>query len=805
MSPRLGFGQGGRPTQWYLPGTDPESLPFPNTDPPADDALTGKFYAPPTYNPQTGSGRGPLFNGLVEAINGRGDGIQHYFDVVGGWNSVKNAVARSDTSERMRFDGFVQVDIELGGELYGSRSIVEVIGAKRGNIVTGASSDQIIVEMLSNETVWNNEFRIATGDGDDTVTLRGLDRALKLLQGDATYARFAGTIGVWDTSGDNTATFVDLGAGTDTFHGHGSADTVIGGAGNDFAAGGGGLDTFVLSGVQAGYTIRFASDRWFITDIDATDGDDGADQIAGFEHLRFGDGTVLALPAIDPDNFIRLADIALGLGGFRLVASVDRGGGRSVAGAGDLNGDGLADLLVSGVMSDGFNPGLETTFLVFGKAGGEPVQLDDLLGPDSELGFAMTGAGTAVAGPGDVNGDGVPDLLMSNFASYSFDFNPVNPAGYVVFGVPEGVPLQLYELDAGTSTLGFKLATTNSDAYGGFTVAGAGDVNGDGLADLLVAAPSEALFLDDGNFREIGGTYVVFGKADGAAVRLRDIHEGIGESGFSVLGVPRGSIMGQPQAVAGAGDVNGDGFDDLLITNTPYAEPGTAYLVFGKADTAPVDIAAIGAGTSTGGFAIATAGLGSAGVHNWSAAAAGDVNGDGRPDLLLGVHYSLNGPFGEEQGAAFVVFGKADSTPVDLAEIAGGTSDLGFMMLGTETSDKTGAAVAGAGDVNGDGLADLLIGAPGDDSGAFEDAGAVYIVFGKADGTSIALADIAAGSGAAGLKILGAGAGEGAGFAVAGAGDVNGDGLPDVLVGASGAYGAGTAAYVIFGQADWLT
>jgi hypothetical protein len=288
MALKVSFGQGGKPTQWYLPGTNTALLQAgpANGTPPVADALSDGPYAPAWDET-------PLFGGLVQADTT--GGTAHSFDVVGGWNSVKNAFAQSDRAEELRFDGFVQVDIDVGRGDADGDSLVTVIGAKRGNIVTGEGDDIIRVEILSNEATWLNEFRIASGGGDDVVEITGLDRERELAGGDTTYASFVNTGGVWNTSGDTTRTFVDLGAGNDRFIGHGSADTVTGGLGNDLADGGGGGDTWVLAGVQAGYGFTYAAGRWLITDTDLSDGDDGRDEVGGFETVRFGDGSEMTL------------------------------------------------------------------------------------------------------------------------------------------------------------------------------------------------------------------------------------------------------------------------------------------------------------------------------------------------------------------------------------------------------------------------------------------------------------------------------------------------------------------------------
>ena len=229
--------------------------------------------------------------------------------------------------------------------------------------------------------------------------------------------------------------------------------------------------------------------------------------------------------------------------------------------------------------------------------------------------------------------------------------------------------------------------------------------------------------------------------------------------------------------------MNGDGRRDVLV-GAPYCDnngredSGSAYIVFGQASATTVDLAELG----QRGFRIDGAADDEAGD---SVARAGDVNGDGRSDVVVGASGA---------DSAYVVFGKADTQSVDLASLGSG----GFRIGG----DGAGASVAGAGDVNGDGRRDVLVGAPFADKNERRDSGSAYVVFGKADTQSVDLASLGSG----GLRIDGAAAGDGAGASVAGAGDVNGDGRSDVLVGAwladnHGRRGSGSA-YVVFGRAN---
>ncbi|HWO08233.1 MAG TPA: hypothetical protein VNN80_02100 [Polyangiaceae bacterium] len=194
--------------------------------------------------------------------------------------------------------------------------------------------------------------------------------------------------------------------------------------------------------------------------------------------------------------------------------------------------------------------------------------------------------------------------------------------------------------------------------------------------------------------------------------------------------------------------------------------------------------------------------------------AAGDVNGDGFEDIIVGVPGPSGGPerpLATTGRGAAVIFGKADSTPVSLADL-GGDPPKGFALVGDDLDyDSLGFSVAGAGDVNGDGLDDVIVsqftflGEVPLDSDPSEPLGASYVVFGKRDGASVEPSAIRAGLGG-GFLIVGPPEDRYVGLGVSAAGDVNGDGLDDVMVSApvnaplaSGMPGSGTA-YVVFGQ-----
>ena len=279
-----------------------------------------------------------------------------------------------------------------------------------------------------------------------------------------------------------------------------------------------------------------------------------------------------------------------------------------------------------------------------------------------------------------------------------------------------------------------------------------------------------------------------------------------GSNGFVLNGIDSADVSGR--SVSSAGDVNGDGFDDVIV-GARFADPGgkssagESYVVFGKAGgfAASLDLSVL---DGSNGFVIN--GIDAVDLSGYSVSSAGDVNGDGFDDLIIGAPGGDPGGV-DWAGESYVVFGKAGgfAASLNLSTLDGNN---GFVLNGIDENDDSGTSVSSAGDVNGDGFDDLIIGAPGGDPGGRNGAGESYVVFGKAGGFAASL-NLSALDGGNGFVLNGIDAGDFSGGALGGAvssaGDVNGDGFDDVIIGAHYAgpvdkYYAGES-YVVFGKA----
>jgi hypothetical protein len=512
------------------------------------------------------------------------------------------------------------------------------------------------------------------------------------------------------------------------------------------------------------------------------------------------------IKAIMADAVLNLSDLN-GSNGFVIngIAAFDRSG-RSVSSAGDINGDGIDDLIIGAF---GANPNGNTfagaSYVVFGGNGVGSSSNLNLSALNGSNGFVINGIaafdrlGISVSSAGDINGDGIDDLMIGAFGADP-NGNTFAGASYVVFGGNGVGSSSNLNLSALNGSNGFVINGIAASDFSGISVSSAGDINGDGIDDLIVGAYGA----DPNGNGYAGESYVVFGGSGVGSSGNLNLSALNGSNGFVINGITAYDFSGI--SVSSAGDINGDGIDDLIV-GAYRADPngnsaaGASYVVFGGSGVGSSGSFNLSALNGSNGFVIN--GIAANDRSGVSVSSAGDINGDGIDDLIIGA--SAADPNGNTfAGASYVVFGGSgvgSSGSLNLSTLNGSN---GFVINGIAAGDGSGGSVSSAGDINGDGIDDLIIGASAADPNGNSAAGASYVVFGGSGVGSSGSLNLSALNGSNGFVINGIDAYDRSGISVSSAGDINGDGIDDLMIGADGADPNGNlyagASYVVFGK-----
>lgn len=355
-----------------------------------------------------------------------------------------------------------------------------------------------------------------------------------------------------------------------------------------------------------------------------------------------------------------------GLDGTLLCELQSEGGGDdfggSVSGAGDVNHDGFADVIVGAFRNDAGGTDAGRAYIFFGGNGPYPRTINA-----ANADMILTGEtshdlfGIAVAGVGDVDGDGFGDVMVgaseSNAGAYK--------AGrvYVFLGSAGPYPVNITAGSAHQILTG-----DDAEARFGGSIAGIGDIDLDGCDDFVIGEEG-----DDAGGLNAGAAHVISGRTGSLLYKFN------GEYPNDRHGI----------GVSGAGDINDDGWPDIVVGSDLYnGWTGKAYVYSGKDGTLLIDITGEATGDRFGHFV----------------STAGDMNGDGFGDLLLSAY--INDAGGHYAGRAYVVLGDNGIYPKSI-----NASAADFIFTGEAPDDRLGVSIASAGDLNNDGTDEIIVGA----------------------------------------------------------------------------------------------
>jgi hypothetical protein len=461
-----------------------------------------------------------------------------------------------------------------------------------------------------------------------------------------------------------------------------------------------------------------------------------------------------------------LCDLGFSSAGARIYGAEGTWFGYSVSSAGDLNNDGTVDF-IAGALADsegGLYAG--TVYAFYGPINGAMSSVDadvTMYGAVGDLlGGTVSGSTAYNDFPGvtgDLNNDGFDDIIMG---AANNDLGTTDAGAiYVKFGPVSGTLNLSTEADL----------IYTGEGSGDKTVYGlnmAGDVNNDGFSDFIVGS-----FTNTSNGAGTGASYLIYGSDS--------LTGGSFSAADSILYGGNNDFLGYN--LAAPGDVNGDGFNDILTNayRADYTDPDTSELTENVGATylmhGPLD-----ASQTTADAAASIYGVVQSGQVGMSLSGAGDIDGDGKSDILLGSH--LVGINNTKDGVVYLVAGDPSGDVV--------LSNATATFIGANGLDEFGRSSAGLGDLNNDGFDDIVIGAKKSDEGGQTDSGAAYLFFGPLSGTYNAPHAILAGESG----------GDQIGASLKGMPDMDGDNVSEILAGTTLNQTNGVlagSAYIFFG------
>ena len=403
--------------------------------------------------------------------------------------------------------------------------------------------------------------------------------------------------------------------------------------------------------------------------------------------------------------------IADNTGGFGVTLTNSDNFGVSVVAIGDLDNDGVEDLAVGAHNDDTGGAGRGALYVLLMNSNGTVKSHQKIADNTGGFGVTLTNSdffGVSVAALGDLDDDGVKDLAVGAF----FDDTGGTGRGavYVLFMNTNGTVKSHQKIADNTG--GFGVTLTDSDAFGA-AVVGLGDLDNDGVEDLAIGAKS-----DDTGGTDRGAVYVLFMNTNGTVKSSQKIADNTG--GFGVTLADSDFFGGR---LAALGDFDGDGIEDLASgaqnDDTGGTDRGAFYVLLLNSDGTVKSHQKIA--DNTGGFNVTLTDsdvFGGSSVTNL-----GDLDGDGVADLAAGAMLDDTG--GTDRGALYLLLMNSNSTVKSNFKIADNTGGFDFALTNTA---RFGISTVGLGDLDGDGVGDLAIGADKDDTGGM-DRGALWVVF----------------------------------------------------------------------------
>ncbi len=468
--------------------------------------------------------------------------------------------------------------------------------------------------------------------------------------------------------------------------------------------------------------------------------------------------------------------------------------------AGDVNNDGVDDLIIGASGSDISDTNAGAAYVVYGTNNGFPTNLN-LTEINGSNGFVIygdnagQGFGSSAAGAKDINDDGIDDIII-NAHEGAFDGNDYVGSNYVIFGRNGNFPAEL-DLSTLDGTNGFVIRGAAFIDRAGFDVKLIDDFNGDNIDEIVISTPDT-----DINGFNSGSVYLIFGSGSGFPA-LMNVSSLDGNNGFAVHGKVADDYLGESISF---GDINNDGLSDLIINGKkPFNQSnnsfGTTYVIFGSSQSFS-SIFNLNILDGNNGYSVKGINdIGFTDEYDWKISSnSEDLNADGIDDLIIS--YPQASELEAQAGVTYVIYGsdQAQLIEFDLTSLDGTN---GFVIKGSQAFENLGFHQSSAGDVNNDGHDDFLLNSRRF-QGITEPYIASYVIFANPSGFSMNF-DPATLNGKNGFKIKTiSGSISNVPTNLSAAGDINADGIDDILMSTHQGAAGTSVNYIIYGRGDLI-